>query len=443
MATTQYIGARYVPAFYTNPDDNSNAWRAGVEYEALTIVTDVNQSYTAKIPVPASVGRPSENPTYWILTGAYNAQVEQYRQAVAGVQTDVDALTGRVDDIETDLSEEITPDNECYLFISDSYGGEYGNTSGDTTTIWSELANKLNMPGRLWFGTFVASGFAYNPGNGTFLTKLQDNAANIAANVDVSKITKVVVVAGRNDYLAANETAVFSAMQAFDSYVKTTYPNAKRYYGFIANGDNNSAGSKADLILKSYRAYRRCNEFGGIYLTGVEAGIHVIDGLASDWIHPSIAGKKAIANAVYEALTTGSFVASYPPASAVFTPRNGFGFISGYGLELNELIENNALYTFSENLLTGITIPAQNFTDSTEYTLTFADISGGYLLHPFGSVTIPVIVEIDKTPFEGKLIITAPGGVALKFRPYKSVANVNAITFTAYNSMNVWPLVYC
>lgn len=82
MATTQYIGARYVPLFFTNPDDNSNNWKSGVAYDPLTVVTDLNQSYTSKIPVPASVGRPSENPAYWILTGAYNNQVEQYRQEV-------------------------------------------------------------------------------------------------------------------------------------------------------------------------------------------------------------------------------------------------------------------------------------------------------------------------------------------------------------------------
>lgn len=92
MATTQYIGARYVPLFFTNPDDNSNDWKSGVAYDPLTIVTDLNQSYTSKIPVPASVGRPSENPTYWILTGAYNAQVEQYREEVEQYREDVEEV---------------------------------------------------------------------------------------------------------------------------------------------------------------------------------------------------------------------------------------------------------------------------------------------------------------------------------------------------------------
>lgn len=102
MAVTQYIGARYVPIFYTNPNDNSNNWLAGVEYEPLTIVTDLNQSYASKKPVPAAIGRPSDNPDYWILTGAYNAQVEQYRQEVEGVIDDVTDLTNFVNTISDD-----------------------------------------------------------------------------------------------------------------------------------------------------------------------------------------------------------------------------------------------------------------------------------------------------------------------------------------------------
>lgn len=438
MAERQYIGARYVPKFFSGAGGSAE-WVANTQYEALTIVTRNGNSYTSKKPVPSSVGAPEENSDYWVSTGLYNEQIEAYRQEVESLSDSVTDIDGRVDTLE----DEITPDNECYLFISDSYGGTYGNADEDDTTIWTELESKLNMTGRTYYCTFVASGFAYDPGNGNFLDKLQDNAVSISQNLDVNKITKVIVVAGRNDYLANSEAAVFTAMQAFNTYVKATYPNAKLYVGFIANGDNTSAGTKADLILKSYYAYRRCNEFGGVYLNGVEAAIHCVSGLSSDNIHPSATGKKQIANAIYEALKTGFYQASFKPATAVLTPRTGFGFVNDYELELNELVENNNLYTFSEKLVAGITIPTQSFTDSNEYTLTFADISGGYLLHPFGSVSIPVTVEIDKSPVVGKVIVTPVGGVAVKFRPNKSFSDVTALVITGYNSINVWPLVFC
>lgn len=74
MRVTQYIGARYVPLFYVN-SDGTTEWREGVEYEALTIVTWNNNSYTSRKPVPVNVGSPSDNPEYWVQTGNYNAQI--------------------------------------------------------------------------------------------------------------------------------------------------------------------------------------------------------------------------------------------------------------------------------------------------------------------------------------------------------------------------------
>ena len=92
MAVTQYIGARYVPLFYT-ASDNSNDWEAGVLYEPLTIVMYLNQSYTSKKQVPASVGNPADNPEYWILTGGYNAQVAQLAQDVQDLDDRLDYRT--------------------------------------------------------------------------------------------------------------------------------------------------------------------------------------------------------------------------------------------------------------------------------------------------------------------------------------------------------------
>lgn len=91
MATLEYIGARYVPMFYRN-SDNTSEWRSGVEYEALTIVTWNSNSYTSRIPVPASVGAPSENPEYWVNTGAYNAQITQLQNDVNQLKEDTAGL---------------------------------------------------------------------------------------------------------------------------------------------------------------------------------------------------------------------------------------------------------------------------------------------------------------------------------------------------------------
>lgn len=90
MAVTQYIGARYVPKIFQNPDDNSNDWKAGIAYEPLTIVSYAGGSYTSKSDVPASVGNPTDNPAYWVAIGLYSGQtaintnsINQIRYAIA------------------------------------------------------------------------------------------------------------------------------------------------------------------------------------------------------------------------------------------------------------------------------------------------------------------------------------------------------------------------
>lgn len=94
----QYVGARYVPKFA-----DPTAWTSGTSYEALTIVTYNNSSYTSKMPVPATVGNPADNPDYWALTGNYNAQVEEYRQITAQVQSGLNQeITERKALIDTD-----------------------------------------------------------------------------------------------------------------------------------------------------------------------------------------------------------------------------------------------------------------------------------------------------------------------------------------------------
>lgn len=95
MAYRQYIGARYVPAFFENSATGDSTWAANTAYEALTMVQWNNVTYTSKKPVPASVGNPASAPEYWIVTSNVNAQVAELASQIADVDD-------RVEDIETD-----------------------------------------------------------------------------------------------------------------------------------------------------------------------------------------------------------------------------------------------------------------------------------------------------------------------------------------------------
>ena len=92
MANIQYIGARYVPKFYENPDDGSNDWKSGVSYEPLTVVTYLDDSYTSKIAVPASVGDPAANTNYWVKTGNYNAAITALQSNVQQNANDISTI---------------------------------------------------------------------------------------------------------------------------------------------------------------------------------------------------------------------------------------------------------------------------------------------------------------------------------------------------------------
>lgn len=105
MAVRQYVGARYVPKFYQNSQNPLRSdWESNKAYEALTIVQYNNSSYTSKIPVPTGIGNPAQNPTYWVNTGDYNAQVEQYRQETVALGNDVGKNATNINNLQIDVN---------------------------------------------------------------------------------------------------------------------------------------------------------------------------------------------------------------------------------------------------------------------------------------------------------------------------------------------------
>lgn len=102
---SQYVGARYVPKF-AEPID----WDTERCYESLTIVTYKGESYTSKCPVPPGID--IKNERYWALTGAYNAQVEEYKnqvkdlsQQVTGFASDNKEFRDKITQFEKDNAE--------------------------------------------------------------------------------------------------------------------------------------------------------------------------------------------------------------------------------------------------------------------------------------------------------------------------------------------------
>ena len=108
MATTQYIGARYVPLF-AEPIE----WDKTKQYEPLTIVTANGNSYTSRQFVPTGIE--ITNSAFWALTGNFNAQIEQYRKEVT-------AYDGRITAAQTDATNALSlaKTNEADIAANDA-----------------------------------------------------------------------------------------------------------------------------------------------------------------------------------------------------------------------------------------------------------------------------------------------------------------------------------
>ena len=241
MSVIQYVGARYVPKFYENPNGGSD-WVSGVIYEPLTIVTYLNASYTSKKSVPANIGNPASNPEYWVATGNYTQQVEEYRQQVVALSADFDTLSDTVDDALSDISDiqtevtgliedvESAVDALENLNIDTIYKGSTIHVYGDSNAYIDFLNNNEK-----WFNIVAGvlgctvnnhstNGSCWLEGIGTrgqFLAQV--NATQVDENAKLA-----MIMGGINDfhYGTYNASAYATAISDTISAIHTKLPNA-------------------------------------------------------------------------------------------------------------------------------------------------------------------------------------------------------------------------
>lgn len=111
MATTQYIGARYVPLF-SDPIE----WDKTKQYEPLTIVTHNGNSYTSRQFIPTGIEITNEE--FWVLTGNYNAQIEQYRKEVTAYDGRITTAQDTADSAKTSADSAKTSANAANAAVT-------------------------------------------------------------------------------------------------------------------------------------------------------------------------------------------------------------------------------------------------------------------------------------------------------------------------------------
>lgn len=299
----QYIGARYVPKF--DGDYNSEK-----EYEPLTIVTYMFNSYTSKKIVPPGILPTNEE--YWACTGLYNQQVEEYRQQVVSYkeETDeeLDLLNDKVDNI-----------NKTFALV---FGNSYAAGVGSETNkgIYDRIKDTFT-DSKLYYGS--GTGFlAYESGHlaDTFIAQL--NTAILDESVDNNEVTHIVVLGawgesremaslGYDDFI----TQLLDAVYAFKNTAKSAFPNLKEISYAWCEGRNFFSQSMYGInnyFADAYKVHRAmsyvCNRRGVRYLGYVSWNINFKSGFFSaDNYHPNDYGYESISNA-WLAAYVGEFI---------------------------------------------------------------------------------------------------------------------------------------
>ena len=296
MAIRQYVGARYVPKFYEG--SNGNEWDSGVSYEALTVVTYLNCSYTSKKPVPARTITPNLDTEYWIMTSSLNADILELKSDVADIKAfDSSLLDGSY---------------RKYVFISDSYG-----EVRDGTNWILEAVSMLGLTSSDYYEG-VQGGFGFYPGyaggeNAKFISLLQGLNGTIT---DKDEITDIVVGGGFNDRTQTIAN-LKTAISDFCTYAKANYPNAKIWVAGFGWSFNSEFVQELNAG-KYLNAYKSCGEYGAIYITGSDYIMHNKSlflsesqdpytlVLGNQYVHPNASGSKSIAGKVVSALLGGN-----------------------------------------------------------------------------------------------------------------------------------------
>ena len=313
MATRQYIGARYVPRFFENTSGTSD-WRANTQYEPLTIVTRNGNSYTSKIPVPASVGAPENNPEYWVSTGIYNAQVQE-------LSNRIDTNADNISELQTDVNGLIS-NKRFFIFIGDSYGNGYTINDGIQSTNWiKETAAHLGLTEGVTYVKNAINGSGFARTN-TFLACLQ--GVTLPDGISAGDVTDIVVCGGYNDRTPDGSATISNGIYQFARYAKNTYPNAKLWGGNI--GWCCSADNRAlirDLVIPGYMAQMSANGFRVI--TDAWKALHNYEYFSSDGLHPLASGHVQLGRAIASQIQGGS----YRPAGPIINVSNDLTYESG------------------------------------------------------------------------------------------------------------------
>lgn len=358
----EYTGMRYVPVFADPPE-----WSSANSYEALEIVIHKGNSYTSKTFVP--VGIDISNSAYWVLTGNYNAQVEQYRQQVqqfdGRITKNTEGIAANTADI-ANLSEKTSMlahskdfKGSNILYVTDSWGV---NTTGVTKPYVNSLGDIL---GANLTSLSVGSTGYISGGTNNFINRLKAWAdANPGKTGDIDY---VMVCGSSNDYPHTSRE-IAAAVNQFVSYALSAFPNAqvvvipqfasnKPAYASVDTADDNLWRKVNAAVTVAYfnnlwpRTRFIPDTFYAMAFTPASF-------MSSDNIHPTQSGHNYLAKWLSEALlglSNSSNISYTLPLDATFTTHDNSGAVV-------ETITNTTSVSVTLSIVNGVLCGSLSFT---------------------------------------------------------------------------------
>ena len=300
MGVRQYIGARYVPKFYEG--SNGSAWDEGVVYEPLVIVSYLNNYFTSKKTVPATVGAPNLNPEYWANIGLLGDLENRMTQA----EGDIDSLEGRMDTAEEDIEDlQDATRKKKYLFVGDSYAAGY-SPDGDVTGWPSLVASNLGLGNGDYDVIAVSGSGISNQHTNEYYLPYIIQQAEIE---DADSFTDVVVCCGRNDIGSGVVSGLEAGFSALHSVVASKFKNAVLRIGFIGSDFNLSEFSQTKGAELHSALMIYCKE--RFYLAGVENILANKTLMSSDGKHPNQSGQDLLGVFIANAIMSGGCSVAY------------------------------------------------------------------------------------------------------------------------------------
>lgn len=206
LINRQYVGARYVPKIM-------GEWNKALQYEALSIVTHLGNSFTSKVPVPANID--ITNTDYWVNTGNYNAQVEEYRLETSQVKND----------LNNEIINRKNADKDNILWIGDSYSVNYSHKLPNGVR---DMLNAKNWYEYSKGGAGFAGAWA-----GASFNDLIENAKNEMSASQKEMIEYVYIVGGANDS-SFNWTEIKPKVISTVANARNSFPNARVCFIFAS-----------------------------------------------------------------------------------------------------------------------------------------------------------------------------------------------------------------